>query len=356
MLEPLFYLLSVKVGLGALVGPVTGPGGRPVGYTEFVAPALLATSSMNGAVYDSTFNVFHKLKYAKVYDAALATPLGPGDIALGEITWALSRGLLYAIMFLAVLAALGLVHSAWLLLAIPASVLIGFAFAGLGMAATTYMRSWKDFDFVILATLPMFLFSSTFYPLSVYPRALQIVVECTPLYQAVALLRGFALGDVRPGHARQRRLPGRPRPGRALRGQPPDPPPAAEVAAAGLQLLGTPADGSTPGKRPASRPHRNAGSPGRAGPRTAAAPRGDGRVPERGPAGPRGHRPDRRRNRGRLTRLGRLGRLAAGRTAPPRASAASTITATPYCTAVASRSPSCTSRNPAITAGRPMAR
>ena len=198
VLEPLFYLLSIRVGLGALVGPVTGPGGRPVGYTEFVAPALLATSSMNGAVYDSTFNVFHKLKYAKVYDAALATPLGPGDIALGEITWALSRGLLYAITFLLVLAAMGLVHSAWLLVAVPASVLIGFAFAGVGMAATTYMRSWKDFDFVILATLPMFLFSSTFYPLSVYPRALQIVVECTPLYQAVALLRGFALGDVAP--------------------------------------------------------------------------------------------------------------------------------------------------------------
>jgi lipooligosaccharide transport system permease protein len=94
---------------------------------------------------------------------------------------------------------MGLVHSAWLLAAIPAAVLIGFAFAGIGMAATTYMRSWKDFDFVILATLPMFLFSTTFYPLSVYPRALQIVVECTPLYQAVSLLRGMALGIVGPG-------------------------------------------------------------------------------------------------------------------------------------------------------------
>ena len=198
VLEPLFYLLSIRVGLGALVGPVTGPGGWPVGYTEFVAPALLATSSMNGAVYDSTFTVFHKLKYAKVYDAALATPLGPGDIAMGEITWALSRGLLYAVTFLLVLAAMGLVHSAWLLVAVPASALISFAFAGVGMAATTYMRSWKDFDFVVLATLPMFLFSTTFYPLSVYPRPLQIVVECTPLYQAVALLRGFSLGVVGP--------------------------------------------------------------------------------------------------------------------------------------------------------------
>ena len=105
---------------------------------------------------------------------------------------------MYAIMFLAVMAALGLVHSAWLLAAIPAAVLIGFAFTGLGMAATTFMRSWKHFEFVILATLPMFLFSTTFYPLSVYPRALQIVVECTPLYQAVALLRGFSLGVVGP--------------------------------------------------------------------------------------------------------------------------------------------------------------
>jgi lipooligosaccharide transport system permease protein len=198
LVEPLFYLLSIRVGLGALVGRVAGPGGHPVSYTDFVAPALLATSSMNGAVYDSTFNVFHKLKYSKVYAAALATPLRPGDVAFGEITWALSRGLLYAVAFLLVLAAMGLVHSAWLLLAVPAALLIGFAFAGVGMAATTYMRSWKDFDFVILATLPMFLFSTTFYPLSVYPRALQIVVECTPLYQAVTLLRGFSLGVVGP--------------------------------------------------------------------------------------------------------------------------------------------------------------
>jgi lipooligosaccharide transport system permease protein len=198
ILEPLFYLLSVRVGLGHLVGTVTGPGGRVVSYTSFVAPALLATSSMNGAVYDSTFNVFHKLKYAKVYDAALSTPLGPLDVALGEITWALCRGLLYAVTFLIVLAVLGLATSAWLVLAVPASLLVSFAFAGLGMAATTFMRSWKDFDFIILATLPMFLFSTTFFPLGVYPRPLQIVVECTPLYQAVSLLRDLSFGHLGP--------------------------------------------------------------------------------------------------------------------------------------------------------------
>jgi lipooligosaccharide transport system permease protein len=197
--EPLFYLLSIGVGIGALVGNVTGPGGHPIGFSSFVAPALLATSSMNGAVMDSTFNVFFRLKYAKLYDSALATPMRSGDVALGEIGWALIRGCLYAIAFMIVMLAMGLVHSAWAVLALPTALLIGFAFAATGMAATTFFRSWQHFEFVTLATLPMFLFSATFYPLSVYPRPLQIVVDVTPLYQGIALLRGLTLGYVTPG-------------------------------------------------------------------------------------------------------------------------------------------------------------
>jgi lipooligosaccharide transport system permease protein len=196
--EPLFYLLSIGVGLGKLVGTVAGPGGQMVGYASFVAPALLATSAMNGAIYDSTFNVFFRLKYAKFYDAALATPMRPGDIALGEIGWALIRGGLYAIAFMAVMLALGLVHSAWAVADVPVALLIGFASAAAGMTATTFMRSWQHFEYIMLATLPMFLFSATFYPLSVYPRPVQILVECTPLYQGVALMRGLTLGVVGP--------------------------------------------------------------------------------------------------------------------------------------------------------------
>jgi lipooligosaccharide transport system permease protein len=197
--EPLFYLLSIGIGLGELVGTVTGPNGQPVSFTSFVAPALLATSSMNGAVFDSTFNVFFRLKYAKFYDAALATPMRSGDIALGEVGWALIRGGLYAAAFMVVMLAMRLVHSAWAVADLPTALLIGFGFAGAGMAATTFMRSWQHFEFVTLATLPMFLFSTTFYPLGVYPRPVQIVVECTPLYQGVALLRGLTLGAVGPG-------------------------------------------------------------------------------------------------------------------------------------------------------------
>jgi lipooligosaccharide transport system permease protein len=197
--EPLFYLLSIGIGIGVLVGKVTGPGGELVGFTSFVAPALLATSSMNGAMFDSTFNVFFRLKYAKLYDSALATPMRAGDVALGEIGWALIRGGLYAVAFMIVMLGMGLVHSAWAIFAIPTALLIGFAFAGAGMAATTFIRSWLDFEFITLATLPMFLFSATFYPLSVYPRSIQYVVDCTPLYQGIALLRGLTLGYVGPG-------------------------------------------------------------------------------------------------------------------------------------------------------------
>jgi lipooligosaccharide transport system permease protein len=195
--EPLFYLLSIGVGLGKLVGTVHGPAG-PIGFTSFVAPALLATSAMNGAVMDSTFNVFFRMKYAKLYDAALATPMRADEIAAGEVGWALIRGGIYSVAFMIVMLAMGLVHSIWAVADVPAALLIGFAFAGAGMAATTYMKSWQHFEFVMLATLPMFLFSTTFYPLSVYPRALQILVECTPLYQGVVLLRGLTLGYVGP--------------------------------------------------------------------------------------------------------------------------------------------------------------
>ena len=196
--EPLFYLLSIGIGIGALVGTVRF-GGQQVPFTSFVAPALLATSAMNGAIFDSTFNIFFRLKYAKLYDAALATPMRPGDVAMGEIGWALIRGGLYACGFMIVMLAMGLVHSAWAALDIPLALLIGFAFAGAGMAATTYMRSWQHFEFVTLATLPMFLFATTFYPLSVYPRAIQLVIDGTPLYQGIALLRGLTLGLVGPG-------------------------------------------------------------------------------------------------------------------------------------------------------------
>lgn len=194
--EPVFYLFSIGVGLGALVGEVTGPNGDPVSYTGFVAPALLGASAMNGAVLESTMNIFFKLKFGKIYDGMLTTPMQPMDIAVGEITWCLIRGLIYAVGFLVVALLMGLT-SGWLWpLALPAAVLIGFAFAACGFAATTWMKSWQDFDLVNLATLPLFLFSATFYPLDVYPPLLQSLTRLSPLYHGVELIRGFMLGQL----------------------------------------------------------------------------------------------------------------------------------------------------------------
>lgn len=194
--EPVFYLLSVGVGVAQLVGDVELPGGKLVSYTVFVAPAMMAASAMNGAVYDATFNLFFKLKYNKLYDAVLATPVTPVDVAVGEIGWALMRGSFYSATFLVVMLAMGFVASWWAVLALPAAVLVGFAFAAMGTAATTYMKSWQDFEYVTLVTLPMFLFSATFYPLSTYPDALQWVVRLSPLYHAAALLRELTTGAV----------------------------------------------------------------------------------------------------------------------------------------------------------------
>jgi lipooligosaccharide transport system permease protein len=196
--EPLFYLLGIGFGIGTLVGSVVGPAGQEISYQLFVAPALLASASMNGAINESTFNFFFKLNYDKTFSAILATPLSSGDIAVGELTWALIRGGLYAIGFLVVMVVLGLVVSPWVVLALPAALLVGFAFGAVGMAATSFMKTWQDFDLIQLVVLPLFLFSATFYPIETYPEAIRVIVQLTPLYQGVDLIRSLAVGAISP--------------------------------------------------------------------------------------------------------------------------------------------------------------
>lgn len=192
-LEPVFYLFSIGIGVGKLIDTFEF-NGQAVAYASFVAPGMLAASAMNGAVLDSTFNFFFKLKFAKLFDQILATPMTTLDVARGELAWCLLRGGIYSTGFLGVMAAMDLVHSWWALLALPATFLIGFAFAGACMALTTYMRSWQDFEYITLATMPMFLFSATFFPITAFPTVLQWVVELTPLYRAVVLCRELTTG------------------------------------------------------------------------------------------------------------------------------------------------------------------
>ncbi len=191
-LEPVLYLFSIGVGVGQLIDTFEF-NGQQIPYAEFVAPGMLAASAMNGALYSSTFNVFFKLKFAKLYDQMLATPLSTGDVARGEIAFGLFRGGLYSAGFVVVMLAMGLISSWWAILALPAAVLIAFAFSAVGMALTTYMRTWQDFEKVTLIQLPLFLFSATFFPISAL-GGWSWVVEITPLYRGVVLCRELTTG------------------------------------------------------------------------------------------------------------------------------------------------------------------
>ncbi len=193
--EPLFFLLSIGIGVGKLVGDLD-VGGHLVPYRTFVAPGLLAIAAMNGSLLDTTFNFFFKMKYTHTYDGVLAAPLTPRDVATGEITWALLRGTIYSAAFLVTMLLFGDLRSWWSVLALPGAVLIGYGFAGVGLAATTYMRSFVDFDYVNMAMIPLFLFSATFFPLARYDAGLQTVIRLTPLYQGVVLERSLVIGDL----------------------------------------------------------------------------------------------------------------------------------------------------------------
>lgn len=193
--EPVFYLASMGLGLRALVGDVQTSGGLTVSYAAFIAPALLAVSAMNGAIYDSTWNVFFKLNYGKLYEGMLATSLGPLDVALGEILYALLRGLVYACGFMIIMQLFGLNLAPTAILALPAVLLIAFGFASLGMAVTSYMKTFQHMDWINIVLLPMFLFSATLYPIDIYPQWIQSVIMAFPLWHGVEMLRALTTGS-----------------------------------------------------------------------------------------------------------------------------------------------------------------
>jgi lipooligosaccharide transport system permease protein len=188
--EPVLYLLSIGLGLGLYVGRQMGG----VDYAVFIAPGLAAAAAMNGAVFETTFNVFVKLRFAKLYDAVITTPLEPEDVAVGELAWAVTRSLIYGGAFLAVMAVLGLVRSPLALLAPLAFVLVGLSFALLGLIYTSLIPQIDLYSFFFtLFITPLFLFSGIFFPIDTLPAVAQPIAWATPLHHGVELLRALAL-------------------------------------------------------------------------------------------------------------------------------------------------------------------
>ncbi len=194
--EPLLNLFVFGFGVGSFVGDVTLDNGMVVSYASFIVPGLLASAAMMGAIMDSTWNVYFKMHEQKLYNAMLATSLGPMDVALGEIGWALFRGALYSTTFMAIVAPLGLIHSWWGIAVIPAGVVIGFGFAAIGMALTSYMKGFQQLGMINIALMPITLFSGSFFPLSILPNWLAAIIHWSPLTQGIELMRSLTLGTV----------------------------------------------------------------------------------------------------------------------------------------------------------------
>lgn len=195
IVEPLLYLLAIGVGVGRLIGrPVSYHGGL-VAYQDFVAPALLAFAALGGAFTEAIYGFFAKLKFAGVCDNAFAAGVSPTEIVLGELVFATVRGAVYSLLFLAVMVALKVTTVGWALAAFPAAVLVGLTFSALGLMVAGLLRGWQDLELVTAGQLAMFLFSGTFFPIATYPVALQAVVQLTPLYHAIELVRGLTAGS-----------------------------------------------------------------------------------------------------------------------------------------------------------------
>lgn len=194
--EPFFYLVAVGFGVGQFVGAISY-GGVQLAYASFLAPGLLAASTLNGALFDGFFSPFFRMNWEKTYDAIVSTPVSISDIAVGEVLWALIRGTIYGAGFLIVMLLLGLVHSPWALLALPAVMLSGAALSAGAMILTGITKQLSSLEKVMtLVVFPLFLFSGTFFPVALYPSYLRPVIQTTPLYHSAALLRDLTTGQV----------------------------------------------------------------------------------------------------------------------------------------------------------------
>ncbi|GAA1825459.1 ABC transporter permease [Nesterenkonia flava] len=197
-LEPVLFLTSFGLGISPMITAVDAGSdgtGEAISYAAFIAPALLAVSAMNGAIFDATWNVFFKLKITKLYQTMMSTSLGPLDVAVGEILLALFRGGIYSLGFLGVLLVTGLVDPLSAVLMWCTALFIALGFASVGMAVTSFMKRFQQMDWMMMILMPMFLFSATLFPIEVYPQGVQWVIQAFPLWHGVELMRDLAFWD-----------------------------------------------------------------------------------------------------------------------------------------------------------------
>lgn len=195
VIEPVLYLLAIGYGLGIFVGEIQG-----IPYVQYIAPALLSISMMNSAFFECTYSSYVRMYYQKTFDAIIATPLSIDDVIAGELLWGATRSFIYTTVMLIVLIAFGTVTLPAALLVLPFSFFAGLLFAGIAMCFTAITPSIDALNYPsFLFITPMFLFSGTFFPLSVLPQAVQtIAIILLPLTQLVIVTRSLTLATLSP--------------------------------------------------------------------------------------------------------------------------------------------------------------
>jgi lipooligosaccharide transport system permease protein len=195
-LIPVLYLAAMGIALGSLIDK-HAHGVDGVTYVAYLAPGLLAGTCMQIGTNDATYPVMGGIKWMRTYFAQLASPLEVYDVLLGHLAWIAARLAIVVSIYLAVMAAFGVVYSPWAVAALPAAVLTGLAFAApVSAFAATQDKDTSFSTLYRFAIIPMFLFSGTFFPISQLPAWLQAVAYVTPLYHGVALCRDLTLGQV----------------------------------------------------------------------------------------------------------------------------------------------------------------
>ncbi len=193
LLEPLLYLFALGFGLGTFVQDIQG-----VPYVVYIAPALVAITTMYNAFFECTYNSFVRMYYEKTFDAIITTPVNLDEVVAGEILWGATKAMINALLVLAVVAAFRLAHWPHSLLVLPLSLVGGFVFAAIALLFTAVVPTIDSFNYPFyLYITPMFLFSGTFFPLEVLPKALQgFAWAALPLTHVVYTYRLLMFGQL----------------------------------------------------------------------------------------------------------------------------------------------------------------
>ena len=198
--SPLLYLVAMGYGLGSLVDRGGSSAISGVPYVQFIAPGVLAATAMQTGVFDASWPVLGAIKWQRQFHAMLATPIGVGDIVVGNLVAIVLRSLLSSVVFLAVAAVLGAIPSWWGPLALLAVVLVTLAYAAPMFAISAKAETDTTFNLVFrLGIVPMFLFSGTFFPVEQLPAWMHPVAYVVPLWHGAALARDATLGTVHLG-------------------------------------------------------------------------------------------------------------------------------------------------------------